>query len=62
MHAETRGDVDEQGAARCRVRVAAQDEDKMSRFEKLGFRRTGEDEPLDVPGGQVASVRLEMNT
>jgi hypothetical protein len=54
--------ADDQGAAQCWARISAQDQDKITRFGELGFRRTGEDEPLDVPGGQVASVRLERNT
>ena len=50
------------GAAPCWSRVSIEDEDKISRFEGLGFRRARVDKPFDLGGRQVTSVRLERNT
>ncbi len=45
-------------ATPCWARIAIEDENKMSGFEALGFRRDREDGPFDLPGRQVPSIRL----
>ena len=49
------------GAASCWSRVLIEDEDRISRFEDMGFGRDGEDEPFDLGGRDVQSVRLERH-
>jgi len=43
----------------CWARVSNEDELKASRLESLGFRRVRGDEPFELDGRQVDSIRLE---
>ena len=47
------------GASSFSASVSAEDEEKQSLFESIGFRNTGPGEPFDLGGRQVASVRFE---
>ncbi len=47
------------GASSFSATVSAEDEEKQSLFESIGFRGTGPGEPFDMGGREVAGVHLE---
>ena len=48
-----------EGASSFSAPASAEDEEKQSLFESIGFRNTGPGEPFDLDGRRVASVRFE---
>jgi len=50
------------GADYCWVRASSQDEQKLSMFKTLGFSTVGQDEPFELTGREVASLRLRRDT
>lgn len=40
--------------------VSFEDEEKLSMFESMGFRKTGEGEPIHLDGRQVRTLRCEL--
>jgi GNAT superfamily N-acetyltransferase len=49
----------DRGSGICMARVSAEDEEKISLFEGISFRRTKKGDPFDLGGRNVASVILE---
>ena len=56
------GASQERGEGGCYAVVSAEDEEKQSWFEALGFRRTGSGAEIELDGRRVASVRMERSS
>jgi hypothetical protein len=49
------------GVSSCRATVSAEDSDKRSRFESLGFRAAGSGGEFNMVGKRVASIHLALD-